>query len=270
MPFIALLTDFGTSDWFAGEMKGAIFSIAPGSVLIDITHQITPGDIRSAAFSLLACYRSFPNETIFCVAVDSGSNRSRNAIIAQCENYLFVGPDNGVLSWVIANEKNVSVRQVHNEIFYRSAPSSTFLGRDLFGPIAAHLANGSIEPQGPQITDFVSIPFPQPKISPETITGEILYIDRFGNAISNVFSGMIHNISAVTGVLLLPQRTEFPFHRYYQEAQAETPLSYPGSAGFIELAVNGGNAAQKHHVHIGSTIIIKRNGSPDSATIQEF
>ena len=142
MGLIALITDYGTSDWFAGEMKGAMLRIAPAARIVDISHNIPPGDTREAAFSLLSCYRSFPDDTVFCVVVDPGVGTGRAALAARCGSRSFVGPDNGVLSWALKKEKNCSVRLIECPDLLTGPISSTFHGRDIFAPIAAHLSEG--------------------------------------------------------------------------------------------------------------------------------
>ena len=139
---IALLTDFGTSDWFAASMKGVILSVNPGVVISDITHEIPEGDIQSAAFCLLSCFSCFPKETIFAVVVDPGVGGRRAAIAVQAGGYFFVGPDNGVLSAAADNFDEVEIRSIENPVCMRSPVSTTFHGRDIFAPTAARLSLG--------------------------------------------------------------------------------------------------------------------------------
>jgi S-adenosyl-L-methionine hydrolase (adenosine-forming) len=254
MPPIALITDFGIHDWFAGEMKGVILSILPEAVIIDITHQISPADIRTAAFMLLACYRSFPSGTVFCSAVDPGAGSSRRALAVKCGPYFFVGPDNGCLSWVTQRTEDVHCHSVIDKRFSGIAESSTFSGRDLFGPVAAHIASGvALSEFGPQIFDQVNIPFPMTKTTEYgSVRGEIIFIDRFGNAITNIESSL--NEKTSFNRLRLSNGAELPFAAFYQEVKPGEAMAYCGSAGFIEIAVNRGSALSLMHLSLGESV----------------
>lgn len=257
MSLVALITDFGISDWFVGEMKGAILSTCPGTTIIDITHHVAPGDVRGAAFTLAACYRTFPERTAFCVVVDPGVGSGRKAICADNGRYLFVGPDNGVLSWALAHEEAVSVRTIDNCDFFRSAAvSATFHGRDIFGPVAAHLAHGTpLVTLGTEITDYLTIPFPHPVVSEVLIRTEILTVDRFGNAVTSIG---VRERQVLHGkeVRMSTERGAFPVE--YAEFFAAVPqgaaLCYYGSAGFLEIGVNGGSAAERFGLLPGSRV----------------
>lgn len=254
MSIIALLTDFGTSDWFTGETKGVLYGIAPNINIVDITHQIAPGDIRSGAFALKVSYKSFPAQTIFCVPIDPDTSGSCTAIAIQSDRFTFVGPDNGVLSWAVEDEHILSIVKLTDIRFFRNPFSMTFRGRDIFAPVAAHLSEGvPIQAMGPILTGYKHLPVPVPHVTGSTVSGEILYIDRFGNIITNI-----------TKELLL-QGTSFKFHSSeiskvlplastYDSVEQGRGMIYAGSTGFIEIGIHNGNAAKEFRIKCGDAV----------------
>ena len=258
MSLVALITDFGLSDWFVGEMKGAMLSACPGTVMLDITHHIAPGDIRGAAFTLAACYRTFPERTTFCVVVDPGVASGRKAICADSGRYLFVGPDNGVLSWAFLREESVTVRTIDNsEFFHSPAISATFHGRDIFGPVAAHLAHGTpLVTVGAETTEYMTIPFPHPVVHPDRITAEILTVDRFGNAVTSVDAAQRSLFHGRT-VRLVAGGTApvaLSYAEFFAAVPPQEPLCYFGAAGYLEIGINGGSAALRYGLSAGSSV----------------
>lgn len=257
MSLVALITDFGLSDWFVGEMKGAMLSSCPGTTIVDVTHHVAPGDIRSGAFTLSACYRTFPERTAFCVVVDPEVGSNRKAICADTGKYLFVGPDNGVLSWVFAQEETVRIRTIDNSEFFRcGAVSATFHGRDIFGPVAAHLAQGApLVSVGAESVDYVKIPFPLPVVRDNSITTEALAVDRFGNVVTSV-SGDERPILHGRKVRLSVDGTvsDLVYDEYFSAVPPGEALCYYGASGYLELGVNGGSAAQRFGLTAGRSI----------------
>src|SRR5260370_24852481 len=151
-PIITLLTDFGSQDYFVGAMKGVILSINPAVRIMDITHEIPQQDTNAAAFNLLAAYQDFPSGTIHVAVVDPGVGSNRKAILIECAGQFFVGPDNGVFSWICEREGSFRARELSNEKFFRQPLSSTFHGRDVFAPVAAALSTGADTVEvGPEI-----------------------------------------------------------------------------------------------------------------------
>ena len=184
---IALLTDFGTQDYFVGAMKGAILSINQSAQIIDITHEIPPQNIVSASFTLRACYQDFPKETIFTAVIDPGVGSDRRAILIETEKYYFISPDNGLLSFIFNGNESFRVFNITNEVFYKKPVSKTFHGRDIFSPAAAHLSRGAKpEEFGDEIKDYVFLAENKPQIISDGIEAEIIHIDRFGNLITNL------------------------------------------------------------------------------------
>ncbi len=176
---ITLLTDFGTTDYFVPAVKGVILTLQPNAQLIDLTHDIPAQDIHHAAFTLGACYRNFPPGTIHLAVVDPGVGSTRRPIVVQAGRHFFVGPDNGLFSFVYAREPHVRVYHATRAEFHRPQPSATFHGRDIFAPLAAWLVRG-IHPAsfGPVITDYIRFAIPQPQADAQTkiITGEVIHM----------------------------------------------------------------------------------------------
>ena len=189
---ITLTTDFGTSDAYVGIMKGVILSINPNARVVDVTHAIPPQDIYEAAFSIYAAHSYFPKGTIHIIVVDPGVGSDRQAIVCQTESAFFVCPDNGVLSYLLQSVENeekqpVDAVAIQNSAYYLSEVSNTFHGRDIFAPVAAHLSLGvPLDDIGPPAQTLVQLPIQVPELSGNTLTGQIVKIDRFGNAITNI------------------------------------------------------------------------------------
>jgi len=170
MQIVTLTTDFGTRDWFVGTMKGVMLGINPRADIVDLTHEIPAGDIRAGAFALMAGCHYFPKGTVHVAVVDPGVGGPRRAIAVQTNDYFFVGPDNGVLSWALAREQIKTVRQLEQRKYLLDSVSRTFHGRDIFAPVAAHLSRGpAIQRLGREVKDWVRLPWPQPKRSRGTI-----------------------------------------------------------------------------------------------------
>src|SRR5436190_10675493 len=185
---ITLLTDFGTQDYFVGAMKGVILSRNPHAQIVDITHDIPPQDIQAGAFNLLSTYRDFPPGTIHVAVVDPGVGSDRRAIIVDCADRLFVGPDNGLFGWICEREGQWRAFGVDNDRFFRRPISNTFHGRDIFAPVAAALSLGH-EPDefGSESDDIVHLESLKPNIiDKQTIEARIIHIDRFGNCVTNL------------------------------------------------------------------------------------
>lgn len=257
MGTIALITDYGTSDWFAGEMKGALLRVAPAATIVDITHDIPAGDVRDAAFSLLACYRSFPADTVFCVVVDPGVGTERAALAAKSGSCFFVGPDNGVLSWALKKEGTFSARRIENRELLPSVISTTFHGRDIFGPIAAHLSKkpSGFEAIGPIQQNIVELPWPALDHDKKYLSGSIIHIDRFGNAVTSIENDALKLLShAPHKVRVVKYGTELPLCSYFQQVPSGKGLAYIGSCGYLEIAINNANAAAIFGIHIGDKI----------------
>jgi len=256
---IALITDFGMADYFVGAMKGVILSINPAAQIVDITHEISPQNIASAGFILRACYRNFPKKTIFAAVVDPGVGSNRKAILVETEDYFFIAPDNGLLSFVFLgfNEtESFHVYELSGEQFFRRLISGTFHGRDVFAPVAAHLSNG-VNPLefGAKIKDYVCTAENKPQNFGENeIAAEIIHIDRFGNLITNLRKeDAPENFS-----LEISGKTIEKIRDYYSEAEQSEIFMIWGSAGFLEIAAFQDSAAESLEAATGQKIIVRK------------
>jgi S-adenosyl-L-methionine hydrolase (adenosine-forming) len=258
---ITLTTDFGTRDWFVGTMKGVIAGIAPKAKVIDLTHDLPPGDIRGGAFALAASCRYFPKGSVHVAVVDPGVGTRRKAIAVQTDGALFVGPDNGVLSWALAKEKITAIHALEKETYFLQPISRTFHGRDVFAPVAAHLSFGvPIKKFGLALRDFVRLDWPEPRKEREGIEGEVVYIDRFGNAITNLAGNLLRGNERASFEVYGRQRRVCPLKAFYQAAAPNSPVALMGSTGFLEIAVNGGSAAKVLGLTIGTRVALRRKG----------
>lgn len=247
MALVTLLTDFGTADSYVAEVKGVILSLAPGTTLVDITHDVPPGDIRSGAYLLGRTWHRFPPGTVHLVVVDPGVGTDRRAVALTAQGHSFVGPDNGVFSPVL--------RDTQVEIVTLPTPehaSPTFHGRDLFAPVAAARANGAAlaslgEP-------LVNVPhrlaYTEPHYEGKSIVGEILYVDRFGTLVTNLSVEMVPPYASieVEGLALGPLR------RTFGDVPTGGLLAYVGSGGEIEVAVRDGSAARRLGLGVGGRV----------------
>ena len=260
---ITLTTDFGTSDAYVGTMKGVILGINPNVRVVDLTHAVPPQDIHEAAFTIYSAYRYFPKGTIHTVVVDPGVGSDRQAIVCEIDGAFFVCPDNGVLSYLLqaidgSVEHRMKAVAIQNPGYHLPEVSNTFHGRDIFAPVAAHLSRGvPLASIGPRVENLVQLPIPIPEVSGNTITGQIVKIDRFGNAITNisetVLAGEVSGYEInVQGVRLMH------INRTYAESAVGEPLAIIGSFGVLEIAVNGGSAETRFGLKRGDAAVIRK------------
>lgn len=258
MNIITLATDFATHDWFVGTMKGVILGIAPHATIVDITHEIPPGDIRAGAFALAASHRFFPKGTVHVAVVDPGVGSERRALAVQTANYFFVGPDNGVLSLALAREKIKSIHQLTNDEFFLKPVSRTFHGRDVFAPVAAHLSLGvPIQKLGPRLEDFVKLDWPRLRFRDGKIEGEIVRVDRFGNLITNIDAENLRVFGDKPCEVFAKRKRLCPIAPFYGAVRVGRPLAVLGSTGFLEIAINGASAADKFRLRVGDAISLR-------------
>mgnify|MGYP002640437976 CR=1 FL=1 len=271
---IVLLTDFGANDAFVGIMKGVIATIHPDSKLIDLNHQIPHGDIRRAALTLWQSAAFFPKDSIFLVVVDPGVGTPRRAVITKHGGQLFIGPDNGVFSYVLPD--TAAAWELANPEYALSTPGMTFHGRDLFSPAAAYAARG-IPPSdfGPAVPDLVRLPAPLLD-SPAAglLRGEILHADHFGNLLTSLGQFMRitdhswqlspwfgtlpeQTIDPAQYQLKLPDGRTLPWAKTFGEIPAGTCAALIGSTGLIEIAANLQSAANLLNLHGGELISIE-------------
>lgn len=249
--FIALITDFGTNDSFVSSMKGVIYSIYPQCRVIDITHQIKPQNIKMGAFYLMVTMKYMPRNTLFITVIDPDVGTGRGILWAKTKNYQFISPDNGLLSWVEENEKILQCRFINNSDLFLPNISSTFHGRDIMAPVAAYVAKGMSESKiGPIMKNYRKFPFPHPVRSANTLTGEVISIDHFGNVISNITREYI----TVNSIFNIGNKIINGVKLTYASVKDKEPLCLIGSFGFLEFSIRNGNFADTYGIKLGDRI----------------
>jgi hypothetical protein len=244
-PVVAFLSDFGTRDHYAGTLKAVVLSVCPDATLVDIGHDLPAHDVVAGALELAACYRYFPPGTVFLVVVDPGVGSSRRGIAAECGDYKFVAPDNGVLSAVFRESPPKKVVELTERKYARPTVSRTFEGRDRFAPAAGWLAKGiALVSLGRSIANFQTIDLPRPVVAARAITGEVVRVDRFGNLITNIDRRTLDQFSGGGAIAVTAGDREVPrIVATYAEAPAGELCALFGSTDHLEIAVNGGDAA---------------------------
>jgi len=249
-PIITLLTDFGTADGYIAELKGVLFSTAPDVTIVDLSHEIPPQDIESARLAVARYWRRFPNGTVHIVVVDPGVGSARHALAVNSDDRFLVGPDNGVLSPALLASGSRAV-----SLPVPPSASATFQGRDVFAPAAAHLATGTaIDALGAPCLDPVVRRTPEARrASDGSVVGEIIAIDRFGNAISNL-------IAPRGGRIEIQGRT-MPIVRTYADGPVGDIIALVGSSGFVEIAQRDGSAARALEITRGTRVTLRSPGA---------
>lgn len=260
---ITLTTDFGTSDAYVGIMKGVILGINPDVQVVDLTHAIPPQDIHDAALSIHSAHRYFPEGTIHMIVVDPGVGSDRQAVVCQTDRAFFVCPDNGILTYLLHEIENadgqpIKAVAIQNKAYYLPEVSNTFHGRDVFAPVAAHLSLGvPLANIGPSVKDLGQLPIPTHQVSGNTIIGQIVKIDRFGNAITNISESVLADIGSTYEIRVGSTRLA-RLNRAYAESGIGKPLAIIGSFGLLEIAINGGSAEASLGVKWGDVVEIQR------------
>lgn len=251
-PLITLLTDFGSEDYYVGAVKGVILSIHPEAELVDACHHIARHDVRAAAFSLFGYYSTYPRKTIHLAVVDPGVGSARHAIIAETANYFFVGPDNGLFSYIYAFDQVVGVNAIENPRYLREPVSHTFHGRDIFAPAAAWLSRGvHREGFGPAIEQPVRFPITgASRVGPHHWKGEVIQVDRFGNCVLSLQSSEAGELREGFE-LRLGNFMITAHHLSYAAASPGQAFVYAGSAGFLEVALPNQSAAHELGIRPG-------------------
>jgi S-adenosylmethionine hydrolase len=245
---VTLTTDFGFADSYVAQMKGVILSIAPEVRIVDVTHEVNPQDVRSAAFVLAQVVPVFPRGTIHVAVIDPGVGGARAAVIVETEDYVLVGPDNGLLS--LAAPVFRAAYRIQSPEFRRAGLSPTFEGRDVFAPAAARLCAGARAcDAGPEIGQLQSLDWHEPTGD----VGEVIYIDRFGNLITNLRAEHVADAQSVAAGTL-----DAPLVRTYSDANPGAPLAYIGSSGYVEIGMRDASAAQWTAAKLGMPVKVKR------------
>lgn len=245
-PIITLLTDFGTADSYVAEMKGVLLSRAPGATIVDISHQIAPGDVAAGQYVLARTWRHFPQGSVHLAVIDPGVGTPRRALAATAAGHFFVGPDNGLLSFLPAGRE---ARFVSLPVADKAAP--TFHGRDVFAPAAAALATGtSIQELGSPVTDPHHSPLPTPRHDGVGVVGEVVHVDRFGTLVSNIAGDAVQS-----GVRIRVDETDVgPLQRTFRDVARGALVAFVGSGGTVEIAVRDGSAARLLGVGVGAEV----------------
>jgi len=259
-PVIALLTDFGNRDHYAGTMKGVALGICAEAMLVDITHEVDAGDVLAAALELAAAYRYFPAGSIFLVVVDPGVGSSRRGLAAEAGAYRFVAPDNGVLSIVFDENPPALVVELSEARYARPTVSRTFEGRDRFAPAAAWLANGiELTALGRPAGAVHRLEVPRPRGTVEGVEGEVVRVDRFGNLITNIDRQLLerwasgHPVIVRVGSLQISKVVST-----YAESSPGELCALFGSTDHLEIAASGSNAAAEIGAGRGTTVHVGR------------
>ena len=258
-PTITLLTDFGIKDHYVASMKGVILSINPQCTLIDITHQVSPQDIQEGAFLLASSYSSFPKGTIHLSVVDPGVGGIRKPILLVTQNYFFVGPDNGLFTLVAQREKVEQVIVLTQQKYFLPKPSTTFQGKDIFAPVAAHLSLGT-QPNafGYQTHSWVKVRFGKPAIRKEKLLGEVLHVDTFGNLVSNIDEKIFFRFTKEHPYVIWTGKKKIQrLGKAYWEGKPGEPIAFFGSSGTLEISMNKGNAQKRLKVKRGDPVQVE-------------
>lgn len=244
-PLITLTTDFGLSDHYVAAMKGVILSICPAARIVDLSHGVGAFEIAEAAFVLSQAYRYFPRRAVHVVVVDPGVGTSRRPILARAASQYFIAPDNGVLSMIYAREAH-KVRAISSDRYFLKPVSHTFHGRDIFAPVAAHLARGIAPARfGKLIDDYLRLSFDKPaRTGRRAWTGAILKVDRFGNIVTNFSVEDFPDLDKHAFEMAVgPQRVHV-LARHYAECGPGEPFLIVGSSGYYEISVGQASAAK--------------------------
>jgi S-adenosylmethionine hydrolase len=268
-PLITITTDFGTEDAYVPTMKGTMLSIAPDARLVDVTHEIAPQDVMESAFVLQSILPFFPAGTVHLVVVDPGVGTERRAVALRYDDDWFVGPDNGLFPLAFNGDAPDAAVQLDEPDAWRTpAPSNTFHGRDIFAPAAAHLAAGRpLDDVGSPVTDLKQLQWAQPFVDDEAIEGRVVHVDHFGNCVTNIRRSTVAEALDLDDAAAVPDSLSpvegyagssvlDAIHATYGAVAEGEPLLLFGSTDFLEVAVNGGNAAELLDIRKGDSIKI--------------
>jgi S-adenosylmethionine hydrolase len=258
---ITITTDFGLRDPYVAEMKAVILSICPNATIVDVTHEIEKFNVKAGAFILASAAPYFPKGTIHVAVVDPGVGTKRRPILIQTECGFYIGPDNGVLALAATKQGIKHIYEISNSRLMLPKISDTFHGRDIFAPAAAHLANGTPPADfGSQIHDIFMPEFAKVVRKRNSLAGEVLHIDGFGNIITNFSEKDLKELGVkeIVEVCLKDANLRLKLCKTYAEAEPQKPLAIVGSHDFLEISVNQGNASKTFKAKIGDRIELRR------------
>ena len=254
-PIITLTTDFGTQDGFVAQMKGVILQINQSVLLVDVTHDIPPFSVMEGALVIRGLSRYFSPGTIHIGVVDPGVGSHRRGIVLCAGKQFYVGPDNGLFSWLPGQKNSWEIREIQNQEFVSPNPHPTFHGRDVFAPVAAHLSTSRCFSEvGPVVNDPVTLSIPEARKTDAGIEGQVIHIDRFGNLCCNIEARMlttpVHTVkagnSAIKGI-----------SSFFGQVPKGEPLALINSFGLMEIAVNCGDASRVLGITIGDRVSVR-------------
>jgi len=259
-PIITLLTDFGSKDSYVGVMKGVILGINPAARLVDLTHEVEPQNVAAGSWLLAAAAPDFPPGTIHLAVVDPGVGTDRRGLAAWGGGQFWVGPDNGLFSPLFQEREETIVVSLESPEYFRHPVSATFHGRDILAPVAAHLSRGvPVDDFGPRITDPVVLTRPQPFFTSERVQGEIIYLDHFGNLVSNIRGrDLLAWLAGKTPVITLGPLKIRGLARTYGNLPPGEFLALVGSHGCLEVARVRGHAGYDLKVGQGTPLTITK------------
>ena len=255
MPIVTLLTDFGLSDTFIGVMKGVTWTIAPGAQIVDLTHGIPPQRVMDGAFAIAEAAPFFPAGTIHVCVVDPGVGTARRAMLAIIDGQYFIGPDNGLFTLLIEKSKTTSFVWLNNPRYWLSQVSNSFHGRDIFAPVAAHLANGvSPNELGDALVDPVLLSIPVPIENANGWQGQVMRADHFGNLITNFTSQ--HLNPGVRVNFIVKKTTIRGLSETFGDQPSGELIAMLDSSGHLAISVVNGSAAQQLGVNAGEPVTL--------------
>jgi S-adenosylmethionine hydrolase len=253
---VTLTTDFGAGSPYVGEMKGSLLCGAPHATIVDLFHGVGPQNVAEGAIRLESCFH-FPPGTIHIAVVDPGVGAGRAVLFARIRDHLFVAPDNGLLSWIGPPEAIQELRRIENRSLFRPNVSKTFEGRDVMAPVAAALIRGVAPDQlGPATTELVRLPFPEPVLEGDELLGEVLFVDHYGNAVTDIRRSHVQpNERIVSGAFAGVLCSTF-VDAYGQAPVGELVMLF-GSSDRLEFAVVNGSAASAYDLRAGDRVKVR-------------
>ncbi len=257
---ITLTTDFGLQDPYVGQMKGAILKRNITARMIDLTHAVPPHDVLNGAITIRASYNYFPKGTVHLVVVDPGVGSQRKILAVMADGHLFVAPDNGLITLLVKENKIQAAYRVENSSLFPREVSATFHGRDIMAPVAAALADGmELDMVGPKIEvgACVLLDLPEPHFDENGITGQVLYIDNFGNIRTTITTAHLghYQPASFSGIYIGDNQINAISATYSDQPEGEL-VAMIDSAGYLEIAVNRGSAAQKTNCRKGDPVAV--------------
>jgi S-adenosylmethionine hydrolase len=262
---VTFTTDFGLADPFVGILHGVVLNINVDAKLVDVCHSVASYDVFDGAWTIAQAYRFFPPRTIHVVVVDPGVGSARRPIIVETDNYIFVAPDNGVLSLIEAREPKFVVRHITADRYFLQPLSQTFHGRDIFAPVAAWLSKGVAPSEfGPEIADFQRLPLPQvERIGENSLRGVVIKVDKFGNLVTNISepdAPALFRSQPTQVSILIGGETIKRVGQSYAQADDGELFAIVGSAGYLEIAAKQASAAEKLAAGLGTPVGVVLGG----------